>query len=96
MCEGHHQWGGHGGHGHGCCCGDACGHGHHGHGPGGWQAEHGGWWQDSPYPFRFHRPSVSREEEICGLERHLEDLEAEVQGVRERLAQLGPTSEEAK
>lgn len=44
----------------------------------------------------FRRRFLSREERIAALEQYLRGLEGEAQGVRERLAELRGTTEEAK
>ena len=44
----------------------------------------------------FRRRFLSREERIAALEQYLKGLEGEAQGVRERLAELRGTTEEAK
>jgi len=59
---------------HGCCCARVHPH---------WEGCNCG-----AHPLRFQRRFTSRREEAEALERYLKDLEAEVEGVRERLAEL--------
>jgi hypothetical protein len=80
MCGGHH---GHGG-GSSCCCGHG-GHGHHGCCCGAHYRHHD---CGCGHPFGFRRQFSTREEEAAALEQYLKDLEAEANGVRERLAEL--------
>ena len=101
MCGGHHGWGsasncccgeGHRQHSYGCGHGSECHCGrHHGWGNtsqcccGGGHSERG---CCREHPVRFHRQFRSKEDEMADLEQYLKDLEAEANGVRERLAEL--------
>ncbi len=90
MCGEHHGWRGHGGHGPDCGCG--C----HGHGHGEQRMEHGAHAHAGEHPLGLKRHFLSEGERGAALEQYLKDLEGEAQGVRERLAELRGTSEEAK
>ena len=88
MCGGHHGVESRSSY---CCCGGGhaqrgCGCGCHS------QCGCGG---GGGHRFRFQRRFRSRDDEVAELEEYLKDLEAEAKGVRERLAEIGATSERA-
>ena len=105
MCGGHHGWEsashcccgeGHtqhsSGHGHGSGCHCGC---HHGWGSGSGCCCGGGNFHDGcsgEHPLRFQRRFRSRDDEVTDLEQYLKDLEAEANGVRERLAEIRSAS----
>jgi len=71
-----------------CCCGGHGGHHHRGGHSGSRHGGHGGCCcGGGENPHGFHRRFGNREERVAELEAYLKELEAEIQGVREALAE---------